>query len=492
MSRSCVFSVSVFLFFSCLSAAADSRPNLVLILADDLGWSDLGCYGNPWFETPHLDQLAQEGIRFTNAYSAAPICSASRSAILTGQTPARLGFEFVTKKEVGYQPMKTPLRAPPYTLDLPLEKVTIPEVLSKAGIDSAFFGKWHVSRHHKGYLGWSPTHGPLKQGFKWAAEDFGAHPYSYWNDKTKRTFLDLPAGEMPVDSMNERAVSFLREEHKKPFFLMVSHFHVHTPVHTRAEWLYEKLLAKIPEDHPRRKDLAHYGAMVTALDVLVGDVLQALDDENLKENTLVIFTSDNGGHPEYAGNSPLRGSKWNLYEGGIRVPMIARWPTHIKKGGICDTPVSGVDLLPTFAEAAGRKIPRDVDGRSILPLLKDPAAELPTRSLTWHFPYYHPETGFDKAPAKIGVNDGFTSQTRPQSAIREGDWKLIHFYEKEQDELYNLAEDPEESQNLRDTEPETSRWLREKLDISLEEMKARLPIAREQQKGVVAKLLVFR
>ena len=299
----------ILLFLSILSPAliGAEPPNIVLILADDLGWKDLKGYGSEYFETPELDKLSGEGVRFTAAYSSAPICSASRAALLTGRTTARLGFEFVTKNTPGRQPVEAPLRAPPYNLNLDLKLLTVPEVMRHAGYETAFFGKWHLNQHHKRYLGWSPTHGPASHGFEVAEEDFGAHPYSYWNQKEERTFLDLSDGEFPKDTMNERAVRFIRSVHSHPFFLMVSHFHVHTPIHTRSKWLYEENLVRIPEDHPRREDLAHYGSMVSTLDQLVGDIVRSVDDAGLGEETLILFTSDNGGHPEYAGNAPLRG-----------------------------------------------------------------------------------------------------------------------------------------------------------------------------------------
>lgn len=455
--------------------AAEPRPNILFILADDLGWSDTGCYGSEYFETPHLDRLASEGIRFTAAYAPAPICSASRAALLTGKTPARLQFEFVTKTTPGFQPMVTQLRAPPYPLDLPLGETTIAEVLADTGYETAFFGKWHLNRHHGGYLGWSPTHGPQTQGFKVAENDFGGHPYAYYKDRSQRAFIETADGEFPVDGLTDRAVAFLKRDRSSPFFLVVSHYHVHDPVHTRLRWLHDQCLARIPASHPRREVLAHYGSMVATLDHQVGELLAALADKDLADSTLVVFTSDNGGHPEYAGNAPLRGSKWNLYEGGIRVPLIVRWPGKIAPGGICGSPVSGTDLFPTFAEAADAVGTKTPDGISLHGLFQQPTCEPEKRSLLWHFPFYHPETGFEEAPARIGEDDGITSQTRPHSAIRDGDWKLIHFHEDGRDELYDLASDPGEWHDLSLTEPELTARLAGKLRTALEESRARMP-----------------
>jgi uncharacterized sulfatase len=466
---------AVWLSTSGVESADETKPNLLLILADDLGWHDLGCYGNAWFETPNLDRLATEGLRLTQAYAPAPICSASRAGILTGKTPARLGFEFVTKSEPGFQPVAAPLRAPPFTLDLPLEEVTIAEALAAAGYQTAFFGKWHLNRHYRRYLGWSPTHGPRAQGFAIAEEDFGSHPYSYWNNKKKRSFLDLAEGQFPSDSMTDRAISFLRSRHDRPFFLMVSHYFVHTPVHTRVRWLYERYLARIPIDNPRRDALALYGAMVTTLDHLVGQLLDALGDAKLAESTLVVFTSDNGGHPEYAGNAPLRGSKWNLYEGGIRVPFLIRWPGRIARASESDAVVTGVDLLPTFAEVAGASLPINLDGQSFRRLFAEPSALREDRKTSWHFPYYHPERNFAKVPEKIGIDDGFTSQTRPHSVLRSGPWKLIHFYEDDRDELYHLPTDIAEQRNRYDSDADIATQLRKELQAALKASKARMP-----------------
>lgn len=459
-----------FLFAS--ASAFAGGPNILLILADDLGWSDLGCYGNELFETPHLDRFAAEGTRFTQAYAAAPICSASRAALLTGKTPARLGFEFVTKNEPGYQPNMTPLRAPPFTLNLDLAETTFPDIQARSGRPSAFFGKWHLNQHYQRYLGWSPTHGPKAHGFVTAEEDFGSHPYSYWGNRKERTFLELPDGVFPEDTLTDRAIDFLTNPGGESFFCMLSHFYVHDPVHTRAKWLYEHYLEKIPDNQPAKEVLAKYGAMVTTLDHQVGRVLQALDDSGT--SALVVFTSDNGGHPNYAGNAPLRGSKWNLYEGGIRVPFITRFEKR-KEGKTCDVPVSLIDLFPTFAEYREFPVPESVEGTSLLPLIHDFPRPISPRPLYWHFPYYHPEKGYDEAPPEIGINDGYTSQTRPHSAIRKGDWKLLRFYEDDRIELYHLGEDPFEENDRSGTDPEIADTLQKELASLLEKSNARFP-----------------
>ena len=460
----------------CVAAPAD-RPNILFILADDLGWRDLRCDGHAWHETPHLDRLAREGTRFTQGYAAAPICSASRVALLTGRSPARLGFEFVTKEPTAKPPDSHPLTGPPYPLNLPLEEVTLGEMLGAAGYTTGYFGKWHVSQHNGGYLNWSFTHGPLQQGYAEGDQDFGSHSYG---DATRAPAdqVPLPRGDYGHDSLTDKAIAFLRAHRRdaQPFYLHLGHYYVHTPIRSRAAWLVEKYAAHLPAGADRRR--AVYGAMVDQLDHYVGQLLTALDELGLAKNTLVIFTSDNGGHPEFSANAPLRGSKWNLYEGGLRVPWIVRWPGRVPAGVVSAAPFIGTDLLPTVAAATGTPLTRGVvlDGRDVLPLWTGSAVGVPPeRAFVWHFPYYHPETGYATARATIGVDDFAVSRTLPHSAIRAGDWKLLHFYEDGRDELYRLTTDPAEQRNLAAQEPARTRELRARLDHQLHEMQARLP-----------------
>lgn len=449
-----------------------SQPNILFILADDLAWSDLGCYGHTRHRTPHLDRLAGEGLRFTQAYAPAPICSASRAALLTGRTPARLNFEFVTKDKPGTQNLGQPLLPPPFTLNLNLSERTVAEVLGPAGYHTAFYGKWHLNQHHDGYLGWSPTHGPLQQGFAEGESDFGSHPYAYWKTGSREHQQTDAAGFTP-DSLTDKVCGFLKKPHDRPFLLWWSHYYVHDPVHTRSRALFEKYRRQLPADQPDERAL--YAAMVETLDNQVGRVLNALDECGLSQNTLVIFMSDNGGHPDFTGNGPLRGSKWNLYEGGIRVPMIARWPGHISPASTCEQPVHGCDILPTLAHAATADIPGqpEVDGRSLLPLFTEPQKPGTEQALLWHFPYYHPEKGFKKAPAVIGTNDFVTSQTRPHSAIRRGNHKLLYFDEDRRIELYDLQADPGETGDLSEKMPALAASLKTDLEKMLQQCAAR-------------------
>jgi uncharacterized sulfatase len=277
--------------------------------------------------------------------------------------------------------------------------------------------------------------------------------------------------------MIDRASNYLKQKHDQPFFLMVSMFHVHTPVKTECQWLLDKYERSIPSDSPARKRRVTYAAFVETLDHYVGNLLTAIDAANLAEETLVVFLSDNGGHPEYATNAPLRGSKWNLYEGGIRVPFVMRWPGQIKPGTQSETPVIGYDLLPTFVKLAGGSANK-VDGIDISAVFKNSDQDL-DRSLIWHFPYYHPERGYKHAIDEIGIGDFAVSKTHPQSAIMQGDHKLLYFYEQPREELYDLSDDRGEQNSLTKSRPAVSNKLRDQLLQQLRDQDARFPTKKE-------------
>jgi len=455
----CLFCfISGSLVWAASATAENPPPNIILILVDDLGWSDLECYGDPFFETPHLDQLAQEGMRFTNAYAPAPICSASRASILTGRTPARTHLEFVVKKQ-GDQPVlqNTQLIQPQYPLDLPLDEITIAETLAAQGYRTGLFGKWHLNEHYKTYLGWSPTHGPTQQGFQDADGDFGAHAYGYRD----RKFGDFAPGEFPADAMTEKSIAFLQANRDRPFFLFYSSFYPHEPVHTRCEWLYKKYAAK-PEAQGAAGDRAMYGAVVEQMDHYIGQLLKAVDDLDLRKNTLVVFLSDNGSSPVYQYRNALRGGKWELYEGGVRVPMIVRWPNQVAAGSESTVPVQGVDIFPTFASVASAPLPleRSLDGLSLVSLFRGDDSNFPAdRNLYWHFPFYHP----------------VTTIVRPHSAIRRGTWKLIYAPEDHSAQLFRIGDDPGEHVDLSTSYPDVLQDLQQSLIDYLHTAGARLP-----------------
>jgi arylsulfatase A len=464
------------------------RPNILLIYIDDLGYADTGCYGSPLPETPNIDRLASQGMRFTNGYAAAPICSASRASLLTGRSCARLGFEFVTtyedKNPALQAEIKKPkarplppyiLYTPPRTKNLPLSERTVAEQLADAGYLTGMTGKWHVAAHHLRYNGWSLTHGPAQQGFEWTNDTFGSHPWGYPEGENGK-IGSYKYGEYPEDELTQGAIGFIQQPHDKPFFMFVSHYYVHDPLDTPSKWLLDKYRAKAGPDMPDVRVL--YAAFVETMDHYVGQLLDALDEAGLADNTLVILTSDNGGHPVHAWNRPLRGSKWNLYEGGIRVPFVTRWPGIVASGSTCDVPVVSTDLLPTFMEAAG-SIPdadRAYDGQSILALLRGEQTppSLYDRTLVWHFPYYHRRSETNPV-LPIGIEDGYISFTRPHSVIRKGCYKLIYFYENKNVELYDLRADIAEQHDISEISTEVTVSLRDELLAYLDSVNARFP-----------------
>jgi len=440
-----------------------TRPNVVLLVADDLGWSDVGCMGNRFIDTPNIDRLASDGMLFTNAYAPAPICSATRAAILTGKSPARLHFEFVSKDKSSKPLQGTKLIQPPFTEDLPLEELTFAEVLSETGYVTGMFGKWHLTQRNDRYLGWGDTHGPLQQGFMFGSEDRGSHPYSY----KERTFGKFEEGQFPEDSLIKSSIDFIQRNSNRPFLMYLPLYYVHTPVHTRCKWLYDKYAGRLEQN--ANADHIMYAAFVETMDHYIGQVLGAINNLGLTRNTIVMFTSDNGGHPQYTDNSPLNGSKWNLYEGGIRVPMVVRWPGVVQRASKCNIPVIGTDLFPTLCEIAraekNPKIP--LDGVSFVPLQKDPSGGSWQRdTLYWHFPYYHP-------PYKGGESRTFG--TTPQSAMRKGNYKLLYRYETSRTELFDLSSDISEQHDISQKLPERTTALKGELMDHLKTIDARFP-----------------
>jgi len=403
-----------------LTAAEPARPNIVLILADDLGINDLGCYGRAEHATPHLDRLAQDGLRFTCAYTAQPICSPSRAALMTGKCPARLHLTNYLPGRADAPSQK--LSQPVIEGQLPLEEVTLPELLRQHGYKTGLFGKWHLGG--KGF-------GPNQQGF-----DITFEPLA--NSEPSAT-----EGGKHEYAITNAAMQFIEQHQTEPFFCYVPHHNPHIRLSAKRELVEKHQDAFNPTS----------AAMIETLDDTVGLLLKKLDDLDLTRKTIVIFTSDNGGlhvleSPDSPAthNTPYRAGKGYVYEGGLRVPLIVRWPDVIKLHAENDTPVVLTDLVPTLLSAAGLDPAKKVgplDGMSLLPLWN--GESLPARPLFWHFPNY--------------TNQG----SRPAGAIRDGDWKLIEHFEDGSLELYNLADDPGESNNQAETESQKATELQSRL-----------------------------
>jgi len=394
------------------------KPNFVFILADDLGFSQLGCYGSGFYETPNLDRLAGEGMRFTDAYAACPVCSPTRASIMTGKYPARL---HITDFIPGGEPRDRKFLTPKWQKYLSLEEVTVAELMKQAGYTTASFGKWHLSIAKKPpkSLGYNPD----KQGFDESIVTQKPGP------------KDDPEGDTHnVKKITERALKFLDENRNRSFFLYVTHNTIHSPDLGKS-----RLVSKY-KDKPgaeKNENNPTLAAMIQELDESTGRLLRKLDELKIADNTIVVFFSDNGGLKRSAHQTPLHGGKGMLYEGGIRVPLIVRWPGIVKAGGICSEPVTSVDFFPTFAEILGIKPETNgpIDGVSILPLLKQKCG-LDRGAIYWHYPHYH----------SAGVG--------PSGTVRAGDYKLIEWYDdsikgaENKFELYNLKEDISEKNNL--------------------------------------------
>lgn len=445
-------------------AEIPSRPNIVLILADDLGWTDLGCQGSKYYETPNIDRLAREGMRLTSFY-VSQNCAPTRAALISGQYAPRTGVYTVNTLERGRAADRR-MDVPRNETKLPLDKITIADVLQRAGYATGMFGKWH--------LGPQGEYHPGRRGFEEAIVSNGRH----FNFRTHPP-VDVPDGACLGDFLTDRAVDFIERHRQERFFLYLAHFAVHSPYQAKPE-LVEKYRDKPPAGGHRDPV---YAAMIHSVDESVGRVLGALSEFGLAENTLVIFSSDNGGVGGYysseppsekrgiTDNAPLRGGKGTLYEGGIRVPFIARWPAVVQAGTICDEPAVHVDLYPTFLELAGGRPEPDcpLDGVSLAPILKDPSADLDRDAIYWHFPGY-----LQSYVHKRGW------RTPPVGVIRAGDYKLLEFFEDGRLELYNLAEDLSERRNLAETMPEKAAGLRSmlaawrtRLDAPMPQLKAR-------------------
>jgi arylsulfatase A len=417
-------------------AREDQPLNVVLIVADDLGWTDLGCYGSDLYKSPHIDQLAQDGARFTASYSACTVCSPTRAALLTGKYPARL---HVTDWIPGLPPSNPKLVVPDFTKHLPLEERTLAEVLHDAGYATASIGKWHLG---------GPEFYPEHHGFDLnvAGTDQPQPRPGYFAPYAIDTIEQGPNGEYITDRLGVEAVKFIRANADGPFFLYMPQFAVHLPVQAKKK-LIEKYQARVHDG--MRHTNAAYAAMIDSMDQTVGQIRETLDELGIAERTVIVFTSDNGGRIPTSSNAPLRAGKGSCYEGGVRVPLIVYWPGVTPAGLEIDAPVITTDVFPTILEMTGRTIENkaSLDGVSLVPLLWQDG-QLAERDLFWHYPHYQHYQ---------------LEGTTPYGAIRRDDWKLIEYYDDKPAELYNLREDASEQHDLAAAEPERVKELREAL-----------------------------
>ena len=432
------------------------RPNFVLIFIDDMGWKDVGCYGNNFVETPRIDRLAAEGVRFTDFYAAGAVCSPTRCALQSGQNQARIGItDFISGHWRPFERVITPRPA----MALPLDTVTIAEALKSAGYKTGYVGKWH--------LGTGPQYQPDRQGYDFSAVINGPHLPGRYRVQGRPDLKPRP-DQYRTDFEADLCIDFIKEHREQPFFLMLSPYAVHIPLAAMSDKA-EKYRRKAAE---MKRELPHpvYAAMIEHCDEMVGRIVDAIDDAGLGDNTMVIFTSDNGGlyrrydYREHADDTvadlaPLMGEKGSLHEGGVRVPLIVKYPPLNKAGAVCSEPAITYDFYPTFVDLSGGKPPlnQTIDGLSLRPLLSDPHARLDRDALHWHYPHYHHD--------------------RPASSIRERDWKLIEYLDGTGDvELYQISKDIGETKNLATEKRGRVGDLKQKLQAWRKSVLARMPL----------------
>jgi arylsulfatase A len=461
-----IFLFGLFLIIGCKqtrdSSETPARPNIVFILADDLGWADLPAYGNTFNEAPHIDKLAAEGVRFTNAYAACPVCSPTRASIQSGQYPARVGItDFITGHWRPYEEVIVPVNRTQY---LPEEIVTIGEALKDAGYATGYFGKWH--------LGNNPEHHPLNQGYDEANVGQGFYNVSFNPPR------EINSPKRLSELLTDFGESFIENNRDNPFFLFLAHYDVHVQLDADQELIDKYLNKERKDNYPGN---AVYAAMIEHLDLSVGRIVAKLEETGLEENTIIIFYSDNGGLisrfdkipllakdklPVYendplqyiaSSNAPLRAEKGTVYEGGIREPFIVKWPAKIKKGWVSEALVTSVDFYPTLLEIAGaeKHVGQVLDGKSLLPELLDGFYN-PDRAIFWHYPVYHHDV--------------------PAGAVRKGDWKLIENQVTRKVSLFNLRADISEAMDLADLFPEKTNELKTLLQNWQKEVNAEFPV----------------
>ncbi len=412
---------------------AKQPPNIVMIFVDDMGPMDLGCYGSTYHRTPNMDILANQGMRFTQAYAACAVCSPTRVSLYSGQYPARTGTtNWIPGAAKKFPNEKLSEPANWNRRGLKEAWTTLPEVLETAGYTTATFGKWHAGGV------------PADHGF-----DESYHDWDFNREENQ----DDPKG---ASRLTQMATKFIQDNAEQPVFVVISHFAVHTPIRFNNE-LRDAYAKRVDQNNPQTN--ADYAAMVDNLDRSVGELLEFLDQSGTADNTLVILYADNGGldlgEKGPANNDPLRGSKGSQYEGGLRVPLIVRWPGHVREHQTSDEPITTPDFLPTLAEIAGvdpAELPKPLDGVNFASVLTDNAA-LAERPLYWHFPHYH-------------------AGGRPGSVIRVGDLKLIDRPDDDSTELYDLAQDPSETTDLSKKMPDRAQQLNEQLQAWLDEVDA--------------------
>ena len=468
----------------------EQKPNFVFILVDDLGWKDLGCYGSTFHETPNLDKLASEGIRFTNAYAACPVCSPTRASIMTGKYPARIDLTdwIAGRQQWANQTGEHKLLPKPFKHQMELEETTLAEALKEAGYTTFFAGKWH--------LGEDSVYWPTNQGFYinkggWKKGSPNGRR-GYFSPYKNPRLADGPKGEYLTDRLADESIAFLEEYHSNPFLLYLSFYTVHNPLNGKPEKIkkYEKKRdslnytdeERFNRDKPWMKTFGRgsfkerlvqdnpvYASMVESMDENIGRVLDKLKELDLHKNTIIFFMSDNGGLATSEGSNttilPLRAGKGWLYEGGIREPMIIKWPGNNLNGQTNDIPVTSTDFYPTILEMAGLQLKPEqhIDGKSLVPLLKKNndstkiSNEFFNRPIFWHYPHYSNQGG------------------KPGSAVRLGNYKLIEFFEDNRIELYDLENDPGERQNISEEYPGVVNKLKNLLDSWRDSVNAKYP-----------------
>jgi len=439
-----------------------SKPNILFILVDDMGWRDLACYGNEIHETPHIDRLASQGMRFTDAYAACPICGPSRAAIMTGKFPSRTGYvdNYISQMN------GTQLERSRESEFMKLKEVTLAEALKAGGYQTGFLGKWHLSASNEVRL-------PTDQGFdvNVAGCSWGRPLKGYFApyEIPVPGFKEGPEGEYLTDRLTTEAIRVMDgfSQKERPWLIYLSYYTVHGPFHSKKEKT-RKYAEKARQAKVKLKNAA-YAGMVESLDENIGRLLDWMDEKGLRKNTIIIFTSDNGGMVKATENRPLRSYKGDLYEGGIRVPCIIDWPGVIKPGSVSDTPVHGVDFYATLLAMAGlpQQPENHQDSVNLVPMLKG-ESDFDRGSMVWHYP--------------VGVPH--IRHSKPGSVIRDGDWKYLHFYADGRQELYNLKDDIGEKKNLVQSMPEKAAEMKARLDAMLKEHGAKIPTSDPSNKRI--------